>query len=200
MTKTLVTAVAACILVGGCAVKTRPAALGPASAMDGGRLPQAVAGIEGMEKDLFRDGRVLVGGQPAEGSFPGLAKLGVVAVVNLRPPREMSDKAEVPFDEAATAARLGMEYVSIPIGGTEYPYRPQAVEQLAQVLERVSGPVLVHCRSGVRASYLWAAYLVRYGGLDLDAAVARGRAMAIPPDPLGMLLDRQLKPAPAGAR
>ncbi|HVN76570.1 MAG TPA: sulfur transferase domain-containing protein [Thermoanaerobaculaceae bacterium] len=166
--------------------------------MNRGSLPQTVTGVEGMEKGLFRDGRVFVGGQPAKESLQELAKLGVVAVVNLRTPHEMADKAQVPFDEAAEAARLGMEYVAIPVNGTDYPYAPAVVENLAHALARIPGPVLLHCRTGVRASYLWTAYLVRNGGLDLDAALARGRAMAIPPDPLGQLLGTPLKLVPGG--
>src|SRR3989304_6318750 len=105
----------------------------------------------------------------------------------------MADRVQVPFDESAEAARLGMEYVTIPISGTEYPYSPQAVEHFAQVLERHPGPVLLHCRVGGRASYLWTAYLVRYGRLGLDSAPARGKAIGIGPDPLEHLPGRPLK-------
>jgi uncharacterized protein (TIGR01244 family) len=141
---------------------------------------------------------VYVGGQPGEKALAGLAALGVTTVVNVRTPGEMADKAQVPFDEAAEVARLGMEYVTIPMGGPEYPYSPEVVDRFAQVLERRPGPVLLHCRTGGRVSYLWTAYLVRYGGLDLDAALARGRAMAIGPDPLEQLLGRPVKLVWAG--
>jgi uncharacterized protein (TIGR01244 family) len=195
----LSSALALCVLLGGCAVRAEKAPEKPPVAeVDLTRLPQAVAGIEGMEKGLFRDGRVYVGGQPGQKSLASLAALGVTTVVNLRTPREMADATQVPFDEAAEAARLGMEYVAIPIGGSEFPYGPEAVERFSQVLERRAGPVLLHCRSAVRASYLWTAYLVRYGGLSLDAAFARGRAMAIGPDPLEQLLGRPVKPVWAG--
>jgi uncharacterized protein (TIGR01244 family) len=183
-----------CLLLAGCAVKAeRAAENSPAVEADRGQLPQPVAGVEGMEKGLFRDGRVYIGGQPTEKSLAGLSELGVKTVVNVRTPREMADPAQVRFDEAAEAARLGMEYVAIPLGGAEYPYAPQAVERFAQVLERQPGPVLLHCRTGGRASYLWTAYLVRYGGLSLDAALARGRTIGIGPDPLELLLGRPLK-------
>jgi uncharacterized protein (TIGR01244 family) len=195
MHRVLFGGLAVCVLFGGCAVKAEKAPEKPPVAkVDLSRLPQAVAGVEGMEKDLFRDGRVYVGGQPGEKALASLAQLGVTTVVNVRTPPEMADKTQVPFDEAAEVTRLGMEYVTIPIGGKEYPYSPEAVEKLAQVLERRPGPVLLHCRSGGRVSYLWTAYLVRYGGLSLDAALARGRAMAIPPDPLEQFLGRPIKP------
>jgi uncharacterized protein (TIGR01244 family) len=188
-----------CLLIAGCAVNAeRAAENSPAVEADRGQPPEAVTGVEGMDKGLFRDGRVYVGGQPTEKSLASLAGLGVKTVVNLRTPREMADRTQVPFEEAAEAARLGMEYVTIPIGGAEYPYAPQAVERFAQVLESHPGSVLLHCRSGARASYLWTAYLVRYGGLSLDAALARGKAMGIGPDPLEQLLGRPLKLVWAG--
>ncbi len=201
MTRTLASGAVLFLLIVGCATTAQRAADGPrAVEVDRARLPEPVTGVEGMEKGLFRDGRVFIGAQPTPASLAVLAKQGVVTVVNLRTPKEMADKAQVPFDEAAETARLGLEYVTIPLNGGDYPYNPQAVEALARVLERVRGPVLLHCRGAVRASYLWAAYLVRYGGLDLDAAVARGRAMGIPADPLGQLLGTPLKLVPAGAQ
>ncbi len=201
MTRTVVLSAAAAVLLGGCAVKAHTvAAERPAVEVDRVRLPQKVAGVEGVEKGLFRDGRVFVGGQPSAAALASLAKLGVVAVVNLRTPAEIADKAQVPYEEGAEAERLGMEYVNVPIGGSDHPYAPAALERFADVLGRVRGPVLLHCRTGVRASTVWVAYLVRYGGLDLDAAVARGRAIALPPDPIELLLARPLKLVPAAAR
>jgi uncharacterized protein (TIGR01244 family) len=182
------------VLLGGCVVKAEKAPES-AAAVEAVRsqLPQAVTGVEGMEKGLFLDGRVYIGGQPSEKSLARLAELGVKTVINARTPREMADKAQVPFEEAGEAARLGMEYVTIPMGGSEFPYGPQDVEQLAQVLERRQGPVLLHCRTGGRVSYLWTAYLVRHGGLSLDAALARGKAIAIGADPLELLLGQPLR-------
>jgi uncharacterized protein (TIGR01244 family) len=194
MHRILVGGLAACVLLGGCAVKVEKAPeKPPVAGVDLSRPPQAVAGVEGMEKDLFRDGRVYIGGQPGEKALEELAAMGVKTVVNLRTPQEMGDKAQVPFDEQAEAAKLGLEYVAIPIGGHDHPYSPAVVEKFAQVADRSPGPVLLHCRTGGRASYLWTAYLIRYGGLTLDAAFARGRAMAIGPDPLELLLGTPVK-------
>ncbi len=193
MIKVGVVGIVLALLLGGCAATTEMATKSVPAGPERGPLPVAVTGVEGMEKGLFRDGRVYVGGQPSPESLASLVKMGVAAVVNLRTPNEMADKTQVSFDEGAEVKNLGMEYVSIPVGGSDYPYGPQAVEKFAKVLDKVRGPVLLHCRTGVRASYVWTAYLVRYGGLDLDEALAHGRAMAIPADPLGQLLGRQLK-------
>jgi len=156
-------------------------------------LPVAVTDIEGVQQRVFRDGRVYIAGQPSEAAFERFKALGVTAVVNLRTQREMDNRQAVPFDEAALLARLGLEYVHVPLGGDEDPWTPAAVERFAEVLEKHRGPVLLHCTVAWRASYLWAAYLIRDGGLDLDAALARGRAIGIGRDPLAELTGRSLK-------
>ena len=160
--------------------------------LDRSRLPERVEGIEGVEQNLFRDGRVYIGGQPSREALAAFRQLGVTAVVNLRTPPEMEDRQRVPYDEAAAVAELGMEYISIPLGGAEHPYSPQAVDRLAKALAEHPGRVLLHCPIGWRASYLWVAYLIREQGFALPDALARGEAIAITPDPLEGLLGRAL--------
>jgi uncharacterized protein (TIGR01244 family) len=156
-------------------------------------MPVEVIDVDGVERNLYLDGRVYVGGQPSEAALARLCELGVTAVVNLRTPDEMNDRVRVPYDEAEAVERLGMEYVWVPLGGDDYPYTPEAVDTLARALERHEGPVFVHCTMGWRASYLWVAYLVRYRGFELGEAVARGEAIAIGPSPLEGLLGRPLE-------
>ena len=161
--------------------------------IDRAALPVEVKDVEGVQQRLFRDGRVFVAGQPSQQALERFKALGVTVVVNLRTQREMDNRQAVPFDETATLAKLGLEYVHIPLGGDENPWTPAAVERFAQVLEKHRGPVLLHCTVGWRASYLWTAYLIRYGGLDLDAALARGRAIGIGRDPIEELLGRPVR-------
>jgi uncharacterized protein (TIGR01244 family) len=161
-------------------------------AIDRAALPVRVEGIEGVQGGVFRDGRVLIGGQPSEAALKAIRDLGVTAVVNLRTPAEMNDRERVPFDEAAAVADLGMDYVHIPLGGDDHPYTSQAVEQFAAVLEDHPGPVLLHCTVAWRASYMWAAYLILYQDLPLASALDRGEAIAIDPPPLEGLLGRPL--------
>jgi uncharacterized protein (TIGR01244 family) len=161
--------------------------------VDRSKTPVAVESIDGVERNLYRDGRVYIGGQPSEEALAEFKEVGVTAVVNLRTPREMDDRERVPYDEAAAVERLGLEYVWIPLGGDDHPYTPTAVDKFAGVLERHHGPVLLHCTMGWRAAYLWVAYLIREHGYELDSALARGEAIAISPSPLQGLLDRPLK-------
>jgi len=156
-------------------------------------LPRSLNGFDGEIRGLWRDGRVLIGGQPDESAFDRFPEMGVTVVVNLRSTTEMNDRERVPFDEAAVVDGLGMEYVHIPLGGDDHPYTPQAVDRLADVLKYHDGPVLIHCTVAWRASYMWAAYLVREQGYSLDDAMVRAEAMAIGDLPIEGLLDRQVQ-------
>ena len=129
----------------------------------------------------------------ARGKLRRLKELGVTAIVNLRGPAEMANREQVPYDEAALAAELGLEYVHVPISGEDNPYRPEVLDRLEETLRRHSGPVLLHCTVGWRASYAWTGYLVRHQGLGIDEALARGRAMQLSEDPLARLLGRPMK-------
>jgi protein tyrosine phosphatase (PTP) superfamily phosphohydrolase (DUF442 family) len=160
--------------------------------VDGEEMPAAVKGFEGVERNLYRDGRVYLGGQPSEDALGQFKELGVTVVVNLRTPGEMEDRERVPFDEAEVVEALGLEYVWIPLGGEDHPYTPAAVDRFAEVMRRHDGAVLVHCTMGWRVAYLWVAYLIREHGFELDDALARGEAVAIGPSPLEGLLDRPL--------
>jgi len=162
----------------------------PAVEIDRSAAPVAVEDPAGVERRLFRDGRVYIGGQPSEEALARFKELGVEAVVNLRTQREVDNREWVPYDEKAAAEKLGLEYVHLPIGGDDQPWRPEVVDALADVLRRHRGPVLLHCTVAWRASYVWTAYLIRELGLPLDEAWARGEAIALTPDPLGKLLGR----------
>jgi uncharacterized protein (TIGR01244 family) len=161
--------------------------------IEGDGLPRELNGFDGEIRGLWRDGRVLIGGQPDESAFDRFQEMGVTVVVSLRSTSEMDDRERIPFDEAALVESLGMEYVHIPLGGDDHPYTPQAVDRLADVLERHDGPVLIHCTVAWRASHMWAAYLVREQGFSLEDAMARGEAMAIGDLPVEGLLGRQVQ-------
>jgi len=153
--------------------------------------PLKIEDVEGVARaNLYLDGRVYIAGQPTESAFEELAGRGVTLVVNTRTPEEVEDREQVPFDEEDVVQKLGMTYVSIPLGGDGHPYEPAAVERLAEVLAANDGGVVIHCLYGIRAVYLWMAYLVRDEGLSLEQAMARGEAMMLKPHPIGRLLDR----------
>jgi protein tyrosine phosphatase (PTP) superfamily phosphohydrolase (DUF442 family) len=120
--------------------------------------------------DLF------ISGQPTEQGLRELKKRGVTTVVNLRTPPEM---ARIGFDEPKLIAELGMKYVYLPVrGDSTAPYSPATVASFAKVMEETTnGKVALHCTIAWRASHLWAAYLIKYRGVDVPAALASGNAI-----------------------
>ena len=127
--------------------------------------------------DVYRIGDLFLAGQPlSQQAMNHLQAVGVTTIINLRTPEEMENRESTPIDEAARSHDLDISYHHLPSGGSSYPYSPQTVSQLAEILERSEGKVLLHCNSGRRATHLWVAYLVNHKGLEIDQAVNLGRA------------------------
>ena len=144
---------------------------------DGLPLPQALPADNFREVLVQSGDRLFIAGQPTEAGLAQMAESGVVTVVNLRTHREMDDRSIVPFDEAASAAALGLDYVHVPSGGPETPYDGKMVARFAQAMEAAEGKVLLHCTVAWRASHLYVAYLHQYRGLPLPEAIRHGQAI-----------------------
>jgi uncharacterized protein (TIGR01244 family) len=179
------------VLAAGCAGNSPAPESGPP--VLGMAPPDSVSDLPGFSGRIYLDGRVYISGQPAEEALRALPARDVTAVINLRTPKEMSDTTKVAFDEAALVDSLGMDYIEIPQGGKDHPYGPGALEAFAETLDKHTGPVLLHCASGGRASHLWAAYLARYQGWTVTDAYARGEAIGIGIAPFAKFLDVELE-------
>ena len=124
---------------------------------------------------------IFITGQPTERGLAEMRAQGVTTVVNLRSPHEM--QTAVKFDEQAVVTQLGMKYVYLPMRGTaELPYSPDAVTKLAAAVANADGKVLLHCTIAWRASHLWAAYLIKERGVDVETALANARAINLMDD------------------
>ncbi len=129
---------------------------------------------EAFKGGLYQAGNLFLAGQPLEASAISQVKqLGVTTIVNLRTSSEIEEWA--PIEEEKLAAAQGLAYIHLPAGDDDHPYSPAQVDTLAEILASANGPVLLHCRSGHRATHLWVAYLAAKQGLTLDEAVALGR-------------------------
>lgn len=185
-----------CALVLGCQASQRvsnigwsaPGAEGPIAQAQLGS-PEQVKGIEGV-KNCYFDGPVCVASQPTPAALRGFANDGVTVVINLRTQKEMD---ELGFDQAALCEELGMEYVHIPLGGSERVYPPEAVDRFAALMERHDGKALIHCASGGRVTHLYVAYLIKHRGYELNDAYEVGLGLGYQPWPLEMLLDRKVR-------
>ena len=86
--------------------------------------------------------RVYRGGQPSEEGLAGLRSLGVETVISFTMGEEGA-KAE-----AAQAARLGMDYISLPWSTIEVPEPDQVRTFLGYLQEHPERTVFVHCKAG----------------------------------------------------
>lgn len=114
-------------------------------------------------------------GQPSPEELAYLGREGLRTIINLRPPSEAID-----FDERATADRLGLRYVSIPIIGA-VDLTLAIVSRFADALAdaRNAGPVLVHCASGNRVGALMALEQGWIQAANPTAALALGRSAGL---------------------
>ena len=138
-------------------------------------IPNVPIAIED-QKDLFQAGRFYFGGQPDAAMLGWLKDQGVEVVINLRTKDEIETHTKEHFDELLKVEELGMTYLNFPMGG-DVGYSPEVVDTFSRALELHKGKALIHCAVGVRASYLWVAYLVRHKNVPLDEAIDIGKKM-----------------------
>lgn len=114
---------------------------------------------------------VLIGGQPDEAALRQAADAGIQAVVNLRGEGEQDE-----FDEGRLVSELGMEYYWLPISGPG-DLVPENVQAFDEILDAIGDrPVLMHCSSGNRVGAMFALHAGTHQGMDVEAAIERGRA------------------------
>ena len=123
----------------------------------------ALAGssVPGIHNFYQVDNHVYRGAQPTSEGVSYLAKIGVKTVLDLREPGERSTQEE----RAVTA--LGMQYVTVPMGGLTPPTEAQISKILALLEDKTTGPVFVHCRRGAdRTGAVIGAYRVDFDHWD----------------------------------
>ncbi len=106
-------------------------------------------------------------GQPDLASFTVFADSGYAAVIDLRTAGEARG-----LDEPAVVERLGMDYVTLPIGRDGISF--ENARSLDELIKRYEGPVLVHCGSSNRVGALLA-LRASLDGADDAAALNAGR-------------------------
>jgi len=109
--------------------------------------------------------------QLAVAELEGLAEQGVRSVVNLRPDQEGEGQPESAV-LAAEAERLGLAYHHLPVVPGQI--RDEHVAEFAAILGEAPTPTVGFCRTGMRASTLWA--LANPHGLTVDELLQRTRA------------------------
>lgn len=109
------------------------------------------------------------GGQPTAAQLAQLAAAGVRTVIDLRTADEPRG-----YDEAATAAQLGLRYIALPIAGADAITADHAAA-LGRALASEDAPVLLHCASGNRVGALLALVAASEDGVPAQAALDMGK-------------------------
>ena len=127
--------------------------------------------------NVFQDGDFYFAGIPTEAGLTSVSQQGVTVVVNLLPDNQQTHN--IPFNEPALVHYLGMAYESIPMVPSSFS--TDDVDRLAVIIDKAEGKVLIHCASSNRVGGLWAAYLHRHRGYDLEEAIELGMAAGLRP-------------------
>ena len=133
---------------------------------------------------------VLFGGQPTEDQLKAMAADGLSFVLDLRAEGENRG-----FDEPAALQSLDVPYLNLPVDA-ERLEQPETFERFIEAMDKVDGPVLVHCASGNRVGALYYAYLVAGKGVDREEARTRAKDNGLRSAALEKAVDRYLDSRP----
>lgn len=116
---------------------------------------------------------VVTGGQPTTADLEAFREAGGGIVLDLRDPMEPR-----PLDEPATAQRLGLEHVVVPV--TAGTMTDATLERIHQVLRQAGDrPLFVHCGSGSRVGGALLPYLMSEHGLTEEDATTQAMRIGL---------------------
>lgn len=138
---------------------------------------------------------VAIAGQPSAADLEALKAEGYAGVVNLRNDGEPEQPIST-AQEGEIARSVGLDYLHCGFGGA--PFDPSGVAAVMDFLDRHSGEkVLVHCRSGGRASAVLLVREAQARGWSASEAAEKGRAMGLDvKGGLQMLVEQYLRAHP----
>jgi len=166
-----------------------------AVALSGGcaSFPRGVPAAEGIGNFAKVDDRLWRGAQPDAAGLARLKELGAATVINLR----MADDVEP--GEEATARRLGLGYVNVPLHGFSAPSDADVARVLG-LIATSPAPVFLHCEHGAdRTGTIVACYRLRHYGWTAEEALAEARRHGISIWEFGMIRYVRKFQAMAGA-
>lgn len=135
-------------------------------------------------------GRISFFAQPTKGEIQAFADSGGKVVISARTDAEMEKND---FDEQGFVESLGMKYIHIPTSSSTFGYSMR--DDLATALESTQGEVLFHCKSGSRATAIYALYMIEEFGMNridaIDNSLELGMSKVMVP-----LIERTLMEVP----
>lgn len=132
--------------------------------------------------------RLSVTAQPDAGSFPAIAGQGYTAVINARPDAEEAGQPGNKAEKAAAGA-VGLAYSFVPVTGSAITEAD--IRAFQKAMAAVDGPVLAHCKSGMRALTLYVLGEALDGRMRREEIEAFGRAHGFDLSGAAMWLERE---------
>lgn len=120
--------------------------------------------------------KLYISPQPTLADIDHARTLGIVGIVNNRPADEEPGQPDVSESRAA-AEGLGLKYWHIPVVPGQITL--EQVRAFQGALASVDGPVLAHCKSGIRSASLYAIGEVLAGRMGRDEVVPLGRTLGL---------------------
>lgn len=124
-----------------------------------------------MKQITFITPNFAVTDMPAPEDFARFAALGFRSVISNRPDTEQEGQL-TGRREAVLAWRAGLRFVHIPAAKHEL-FTDGVVEPMADALNALEGPIVAHCKTGLRSAILWAAASARSDRIDCVLAALR---------------------------
>ena len=127
----------------------------------------------------------------AADDFAEAARLGFKSILSNLPDEEAADYMTARA-EAGFAWRAGLRFAHVPAPKHDL-FTDPVVEGMADAVKRLDGPILAHCRSGVRSAIVWAAASARSQPVDcvLERLTAAGFDLEFLRDELESQADRK---------
>lgn len=144
-----------------------------------------------MEKIVHITPTFAVTGALAPEDFAAVAALGFKSVISNRPDGEEAGQMPARV-EAAHAWRHGLRFAHVPAEKLDL-FTDPVVEGMADAVRSLEGPILAHCKSGLRSAIVWAAASARSQPVDcvLAALDAAGFDLDLLRDDLDRQADRR---------
>ena len=127
--------------------------------------------------------------QPSLEALRWYKSQGAKTIINLRTENENQDFTAYAFNEENMAKELGLDYHSLPIGGS-IDYTPENLEAFSKLIKG-DDKLLIHCRTAGRATLVFMAYLIKYKGYSANEAAKIGRSLKFSL-PLEKILDTEI--------
>jgi len=121
---------------------------------------------------------IYVAGQINSSDFANIAESGIKVIINNRPDNE--EPGQLSAQQAqALAQEHGMQYHYLPMANGQ-PMPETLVADFKAILDSTNEPILTHCRSGMRSSFIWALGQIPEGKVSVDEAIQAAQNADIP--------------------